>query len=217
MSSLPFWLLVLVFAAAAAVVWTAGIQLSKTTDVLDTRWRIGSAFGGLIILAIATNLPEIAIIRLKVIASAPPSDRTMRVHTTRRTADQWQPAIRSASPSLRNTAFSVPAARSNTVTICARASLAITIATRCPSGESATSPIRSRAPNAFAGSTGGAVCASPATDMPATSSATPCNQLPCIIFPLAPVASLCARDAAAKRGRRAPATFCDSFVLDDME
>ncbi|KAA9089760.1 sodium:calcium antiporter [Microbacterium radiodurans] len=61
MSSLPFWLLVLVFAAAAAVVWTAGIQLSKTTDVLDTRWRIGSAFGGLIILAIATNLPEIAI------------------------------------------------------------------------------------------------------------------------------------------------------------
>jgi len=60
-NSLPFWLVVVVFVAAAAVVWVAGIQLSKTTDVLDARWHIGSAFGGLIILAVATNLPEIAI------------------------------------------------------------------------------------------------------------------------------------------------------------
>lgn len=61
MSSFPLWSLLLIFAAAAAVVWIAGIQLSKTTDVLDARWHIGSAFGGLIILAVATNLPEIAI------------------------------------------------------------------------------------------------------------------------------------------------------------
>lgn len=61
MSNLPLWLLLLVFAAAAAVVWVAGIQLSKSTDVLDDRWHIGSAFGGLIVLAVATNLPEIAI------------------------------------------------------------------------------------------------------------------------------------------------------------
>jgi cation:H+ antiporter len=58
-SSLP--LLILIFAAAAAGVWFAGIELSKTTDVLSERLHLGAAVGGLILLAIATNLPEIAI------------------------------------------------------------------------------------------------------------------------------------------------------------
>jgi len=61
MDSLPLWLLVVVFVAGAAVIWVAGIQLSKTTDVLDARLHLGSALGGLIVLAVATNLPEIAI------------------------------------------------------------------------------------------------------------------------------------------------------------
>jgi cation:H+ antiporter len=61
MESLPLWLLALIFAAAAAVIWVAGTQLSKQTDVLDARFHLGSALGGLILLAIATNLPEIAI------------------------------------------------------------------------------------------------------------------------------------------------------------
>lgn len=61
MDSLPFALLVGIFVAAAAVVWVAGIQLSKATDVLDARLHLGSALGGLIVLAVATNLPEIAI------------------------------------------------------------------------------------------------------------------------------------------------------------
>lgn len=61
MDSLPLWLLVVVFVAGAAVIWIAGIQLSKTTDVLDDRLHLGSALGGLIVLAVATNLPEIAI------------------------------------------------------------------------------------------------------------------------------------------------------------
>jgi cation:H+ antiporter len=61
MNGLPLWLLLLIFVGAAAVIWIAGIQLSKTTDVLDARLHIGSALGGLIVLAIATNLPEIAI------------------------------------------------------------------------------------------------------------------------------------------------------------
>jgi cation:H+ antiporter len=60
-SSLPLIVLVLIFVAAAAVVWIAGIQLSKATDVLDARLKIGSALGGLVVLAVATNLPEIAI------------------------------------------------------------------------------------------------------------------------------------------------------------
>lgn len=61
MESLPLFFLVLIFLAAAAVVWVAGIQLSKQTDILDVRLHLGSAMGGLIMLAVATNLPEIAI------------------------------------------------------------------------------------------------------------------------------------------------------------
>jgi cation:H+ antiporter len=61
MDTLPLWLLAVIFVVGAAVIWVAGIQLSKTTDVLDARLHLGSALGGLIVLAVATNLPEIAI------------------------------------------------------------------------------------------------------------------------------------------------------------
>ncbi len=57
--SLPF--LLLIFVVAAIAVWIAGIQLSNTTDVLSSRLGFGEALGGLILLAIATNLPEMAI------------------------------------------------------------------------------------------------------------------------------------------------------------
>lgn len=50
------------FLAASAAIWFAGIRLSKAADVLSTRLHMGEAFGGLILLAIATNLPEIAIV-----------------------------------------------------------------------------------------------------------------------------------------------------------
>ena len=51
----------LIFVAAAIVVWRAGIALSTTTDALDKHFGLGDALGGTIVLAIVTNLPEIAI------------------------------------------------------------------------------------------------------------------------------------------------------------
>ena len=61
MSGSPLPLLLLVFIGAAAAIWLAGVQLSNHTDVLATRLHLGAALGGLILLAVATNLPEIAI------------------------------------------------------------------------------------------------------------------------------------------------------------
>jgi len=60
-NSLSLPVLLLIFAGAAAAVWVAGIKLSNTTDVLSSRLGLGQALGGLILLAVATNLPEIAI------------------------------------------------------------------------------------------------------------------------------------------------------------
>lgn len=40
----------------------AGVWLTRATDAIDTRYKLGSAFGGLLILGVATSLPEIAIV-----------------------------------------------------------------------------------------------------------------------------------------------------------
>jgi cation:H+ antiporter len=61
MGSLSSGLLVLLFAGAAVAIWLSGIRLSQTTDSLDMRLGLGSALGGLILLSIATDLPELAI------------------------------------------------------------------------------------------------------------------------------------------------------------
>lgn len=58
--SLP--ILVVIFIAAAVAIWFAGIKISNTTDVLSKHFGIGEALGGLIILAIVTNLPELVIV-----------------------------------------------------------------------------------------------------------------------------------------------------------
>ena len=54
-------ILLLCFVAAGAVTWLAGIRLTNSTAVLATRFGLGQALGGLLLLAIATNLPELAI------------------------------------------------------------------------------------------------------------------------------------------------------------
>jgi cation:H+ antiporter len=60
-NALNSWLLLAVFLGCAAAIWGAGIKLSDTTDVLSERLHLGTALGGVVLLAIATNLPEIAI------------------------------------------------------------------------------------------------------------------------------------------------------------
>jgi cation:H+ antiporter len=59
---LPLPVLAVVFIGAALAIWFAGIQLSRTTDEIDSHFHLGDAVGGLILLAFATNLPEIAIV-----------------------------------------------------------------------------------------------------------------------------------------------------------
>lgn len=54
-------LLVAIFAASSLVVWLAGTRLSDATDILSERFHLGEALGGAILLAVATNLPELAI------------------------------------------------------------------------------------------------------------------------------------------------------------
>ena len=54
-------LLALIFLAASAVIWMAGIRITYATDRIAGYFKLGEAFGGLVFLAIVTNLPEIAI------------------------------------------------------------------------------------------------------------------------------------------------------------
>src|SRR4051812_45158558 len=59
---LPFPILVIVFLAAAAVVWVASTQLSKQTELLSERLHLGEALAGLLLLAVVEDLPEVVIV-----------------------------------------------------------------------------------------------------------------------------------------------------------
>lgn len=61
-------LLLLIFIGAAAMVWVAGIWLTRTTDVIDKKLGWSEVLGGLVVLAVITNLPEIAITTSAVIS-----------------------------------------------------------------------------------------------------------------------------------------------------
>lgn len=53
------WLNGLIFVAAAALVWFAGTRLSFIADAIAERTNLGQALIGLLLLAVATSLPEI--------------------------------------------------------------------------------------------------------------------------------------------------------------
>lgn len=61
MESLSTPLLALVFVAGAAATWGAGIRLATVTDKLDARFGLGEELGGILLLAFAGTLPELAI------------------------------------------------------------------------------------------------------------------------------------------------------------
>ncbi len=50
-----------VFAVAAAATWIAGVVLSDATDVIDDRFGLGEALGGMILLGFVGTLPELAV------------------------------------------------------------------------------------------------------------------------------------------------------------
>src|SRR5215218_5505963 len=62
MSSLGFGALLAIFAAAGVATWVAGGYLSRATDVLDDRFNLGEAVGGMLLLGLAGSLPELAIV-----------------------------------------------------------------------------------------------------------------------------------------------------------
>ncbi len=53
---------ILLFIFSAIVVWVLCNKLSEIVDAIDLQFNLGAAFGGTIMLAIVTNLPEIAIV-----------------------------------------------------------------------------------------------------------------------------------------------------------
>lgn len=61
-ANLPTAALAAILAASAAAVWLSGAPLARTTEALSIRFGLGQAMGGLLLLAVATNLPEAAIV-----------------------------------------------------------------------------------------------------------------------------------------------------------
>ncbi len=58
---MSFGSLLAIFLVGAGATWVAGLYLSRATDVLDDRFGLGDAVGGLLLLGLAGSLPELAI------------------------------------------------------------------------------------------------------------------------------------------------------------
>ena len=61
MDKLSLLSLATIFVISGILTWIAGVTLTKTTDSLDCRFKIGDAFGGLILLGVAGSLPDLAV------------------------------------------------------------------------------------------------------------------------------------------------------------
>jgi len=57
--SLSVWTNLAIFGGAAVVVWISGTRLASCADAISERTKLSKAFLGLILLAVATSLPEI--------------------------------------------------------------------------------------------------------------------------------------------------------------
>ncbi|MEO8819340.1 MAG: sodium:calcium antiporter [Ginsengibacter sp.] len=60
--NLSLLLLLGIFITAGVAIWISGIHLSKSTGFLSKHFGLGDAMGGMILLALVTNLPEMAIV-----------------------------------------------------------------------------------------------------------------------------------------------------------
>lgn len=54
------WVALGVFVVAAVLVWRSGTSLSRWTDLLADRMGLGEVFAGVVLLGVATSLPEVA-------------------------------------------------------------------------------------------------------------------------------------------------------------
>ena len=59
-STFPLWMNLTIFAGAALCVWLAGTRLAEYADALGVRTGLSHAFLGMVLLGVATSLPELA-------------------------------------------------------------------------------------------------------------------------------------------------------------
>jgi cation:H+ antiporter len=59
-TSYPLWLNALVFLLSAGIIWWAGIRLERYAATVSEQTGLGQAFTGMLLLAVATSLPEVA-------------------------------------------------------------------------------------------------------------------------------------------------------------
>jgi cation:H+ antiporter len=60
LQSFSVWTNLAIFAAAAVIVWLAGARLARYVDEIAERTGLGHAFLGMVLLGVATSLPEVA-------------------------------------------------------------------------------------------------------------------------------------------------------------
>jgi cation:H+ antiporter len=58
---IPFNYSIWIFIVSVVLLWLFSNKLSKVVNFIDEKFKLGSSFGGTIILSVVTNLPEIAI------------------------------------------------------------------------------------------------------------------------------------------------------------